>query len=146
MHQLRAALSLKFLVDMPLTIDSQLQNTVDLISSRIDKIESAFFLGTSPENLVIEASVSARIDEADLNIQKHEKEVPGLHACEELLSKLKPLISDRKASLKHTVEKVDELLIKKEELNQSCESLAAIGRMAGFINSPHFAGVGKRKN
>jgi hypothetical protein len=126
---------------MALATDTQLRHSVDLLVSRIDKIESAFFLGTNPADLVNPASIAARLDEADLKLQKQEKEVPGLKACEDIIVKLKPLIFNKKASLQHTVEKVDELLIKKEELNHSVESLAAIERMSGSINSPHFADV-----
>ncbi len=127
---------------MPLVHESAKQHTVDLLDHRINNLESAFLLGASSGSLIAAtySSVNARLDQADLNLQKQEKEIPGLKACEELLAKLKPLISDRRSSLKHTVERVDELLIKEEEITQHVASLSIIERLAGSINSPHFSG------
>ena len=125
---------------MPLSADIQLTHVVDLLNSRIDKLESSFFLGASPTSLLAPTSVNYRLDQIDVTLQKTEKEVPGLKACEGLILKLKPLISERKSSLKHTVEKVEELLIKEDELLYNVKSLSAIGRITPSISSPHFAG------
>ncbi len=122
-------------------MDVNINSVKDILTRRTEKLETAFYFGANPSAKNVQGSLTDRLLEVDIKIQKIEKEIPAQKACEDLIATLKPLISEQRAVIQTTNEKVDQLLCNKQQIVEYVENLAAIGRMSGAINSPHFAGM-----
>jgi len=113
-------------------------NNTELLQVRIESLESTFF-GSSPLD---PAFVSTKLHAILEKIHQVEKEVPNIKACCDTIQKLQPLIADRKVYLSQIGDKVDSLLLRKEELLGVVRDLDAVSQLAGVVDSDVFCVLG----
>ncbi len=115
-----------------------MENSTDLLKVRVESLESTFF-GSSPLDPSLVASKLHAILE---KLYFVEAEVPNIKLCCDTIQKLHPLVYDKKTYLMHIGDKVDSLLLKKEELMNVIQDLDAINQLSHVIDSEVFRNIG----
>ena len=120
----------------------EMENAANIIQNRIDVIESTFFTGkkcTDPKTYPVK--VVEKIRSINARVAAMEEEVPNVPICTGLIQEIRPYISQRKTSLNNTVECVDELLHKKNDILQFIDDLSTIQKLSQYtLNGEEFSG------
>jgi hypothetical protein len=114
-------------------------NNLDLLKIRADTLESSFF-GKSEFNDV--QSVTEKINFIVNKLSVVEKEIPNLKFCSDAILKLQPLILEKKYIIAKTVDNVDGILSKRNEIQSYINDLNCIDRLSGLIGNDIFRDTG----
>lgn len=111
----------------------------DMLKVRVEMVESQVY-GTKHNSSDL---VQPRLKEFENKIQALERDVPAARTCSEILLKLHPLINEKKLQLNLINDKVESLLLRKEELQSLVSNLEAVRLHSGFLDSDFCQNIGK---
>jgi hypothetical protein len=118
-----------------------MEKNLDLLKIRADTLESSFF-GKGEFNDVLSLSLTEKIQRIVGKLSAVEKDIPNLKLCSDAILKLQPLILDKKYLIAKTVDNVDGIVNKRNEIQTYINDLNCIDRLSGLIGNDIFRETG----
>jgi hypothetical protein len=126
----------------------EMENAAKIIENRIDVIESTFFTGKKCEDpLGYPIKVVEKMQNINARVTAMEEEIPNVPICSNLITEIRPYISQRKTSLNNIVERVDDLMNKRKEILQFVDDLTTIQKLSQYtLNGEEFIDIEMLQN
>ena len=111
--------------------------STDVLKVRVDMVESLLFGNKQKSNELVKSSLN-RIED---KLVAMEKEIPASKSCSDLILKLHPLINEKKLQLNQINDKVESLLVRKDELQNLIKDLDSLKQHSGVLDTSFCNGI-----
>ncbi len=116
-----------------------MEHNLDLLKIRTDTLESSFF---GKYEFSDSETVSEKLQQIINKVSAVEKDIPHLKFCSDAITKLQPMILEKKYFIARTIDNVDSIMNKRNEIQEYLNDLHCIDRLSGLIGTDIFLGNG----
>lgn len=120
-------------------------DSLDYFERRVQSLESMYLYGLDQKqepksSLPEDHNMLDKLQKIETRLKEYDAKVPELPGVVQMLSKVYPMVSQRRRTLKETSEKVQHLLAQKDEVNQQLNSLLVLKGLVHVINKDNYSG------